>query len=65
MQAGGRKRAQLAGLFLLGCVLFNYPLLAIFNVPATVLGVPVIYAYLFFAWALLIALVARVVARVG
>jgi len=65
MKPGGRKRAQLAGLFLLGCVLFNYPLLAIFNIPATVLGVPVIYAYLFCAWALLIALVARVVARVG
>ena len=65
MQAAGRKRAQLAGLFLLGCLLFNYPLLAIFNVPGTVLGVPVIYAYLFFAWALLIALVARVVRRIG
>ena len=65
MQGGGRKRAQLAGLFLLGCLMFNYPLLAVFDMPATILGVPVIYAYLFLAWALLIALVARVVGRVG
>ena len=45
---------RLVALFMLGCVLFNYPLLAIFNLPATVLGTPVLYAYIFIAWALLI-----------
>ena len=60
MSASSRKGERLAGLFLLGCLLFNYPLLALFNVPARVLGVPVLYAYLFAAWALLIALVAAV-----
>jgi hypothetical protein len=40
--------------------LFNYPLLALFNVRATAFGIPLLYAYLFFAWALLIALVAAV-----
>jgi hypothetical protein len=50
-------------LFLLGCLLFNYPLLDIFDVRATVLGVPLLYAYLFAAWASLIALVAYVVER--
>jgi hypothetical protein len=58
-----RVGQRLAALFLLGCLLFNYPLLAIFNVRATVLGIPLLYAYLFCAWALLIALVAAVVAK--
>ena len=63
MKKAGRRGERLAGLFLLGCLLFNFPLLGLFNVKATVLGVPVAYAYLFGAWALLIALVALVVER--
>ena len=38
--------------------LFNYPVLSLFNVPAIVFGVPVLYAYIFVAWALMIALMA-------
>jgi hypothetical protein len=52
---------RLVALCMLGCVLFNYPILAIFNVPAAVLGIPVLYAYIFAAWALLIALMALAV----
>jgi hypothetical protein len=63
MLKSGRKGQRLAGVFLLGCLLFNYPMLALFNVRATFLGVPVLYAYLFAAWALLIALVAFIVER--
>jgi hypothetical protein len=59
----GRKGERLVGLFLLGCLLFNFPLLALFNVRGTVFGVPVVYAYLFGAWALLIALVAAIMER--
>jgi hypothetical protein len=60
----GRRAERLAGVFLLGCLLFNFPLLALFNVQgATVLGVPVAYAYLFGAWALVIALVAAIMER--
>jgi len=55
-----RKGPRLLALFLLGCLLFNYPLLALFNVRGTVFGIPLLYAYLFCAWALLIALVAVV-----
>jgi hypothetical protein len=51
------------GLFLLGCLLFNYPMLALFNVRATVFGVPLLYAYLFAAWAALIVLVAFIMER--
>jgi hypothetical protein len=58
-----RRGQQLIGVFLLGFLLFNYPLLALFNVSATVLGVPLLYAYLFAAWGLLIALVAAIMER--
>ena len=54
---------RLAALCLLGCVLFNYPLLAVFNVPATVFGVPLLYAYFFVAWGALIALMRLVIGR--
>ena len=63
MPKSSRKGQRLVGLFLLGCLLFNYPLLALFNVRATLLGVPLLYAYLFAAWALLIGLVAYVMER--
>ena len=63
MSKPSRKGQRLAGLFLLGCLLFNYPLLALFNVRATLYGVPLLYAYLFAAWALLIALVAIIMER--
>jgi hypothetical protein len=58
-----RKGERLVGLFLLGCLLFNFPLLALFNVQAKVFGIPLLYAYLFAAWGLLIALVAAIMER--
>jgi hypothetical protein len=54
---------RLAALCLLGILLFNYPLLAVFNVQGTLLGVPVLYAYFFLAWAALIALMALFIER--
>lgn len=54
---------RLAAIFLLGCLLFNYPLLALFNKTATVSGIPVLYAYIFLAWLGFIVLVAFVVER--
>ena len=59
-------RAQrLVALCLFGVLLFHYPLLAVFNVDATVLGIPVLYAYFFVAWGTLIALMAFAVERRG
>lgn len=46
---------RIVALFLLACLLFNYPLVALFNVGAKVAGVPVLYAYLLGAWAFIIA----------
>ena len=58
MQEHERKGQRLIALFILGCLLFNYPVLSLFNVSADALGVPVLYAYICAAWALLIALMA-------
>jgi hypothetical protein len=52
------KGQRLAALCMLGALLFNFPVLALFNLPAAVFGIPVLYAYLFIAWALLIGLMA-------
>ncbi|HEX6318547.1 MAG TPA: hypothetical protein VFZ84_06705 [Burkholderiales bacterium] len=57
------KAQRFVALCMLGLVAFNYPILALFNVPGTLLGVPVLYAYLFIAWAVLIALMALVANR--
>ncbi len=57
------KGQRLVALFLLGNALFNYPLLALFNRPATVGGVPLLYLYVFGAWAVLIALLAFAVEK--
>jgi hypothetical protein len=54
---------RLVALFVLGCLLFSYPLLSLFNVGGTVAGIPVLYAYLFSGWILLIALMILVIER--
>ena len=48
----------------LGIVAFNAPLMAIFSVDTRVLGVPLLYLYLFLAWGALIAFF-RLAARPG
>jgi hypothetical protein len=63
MAAPSRKGPRLAAIFMLGVLLFNYPLLAVFARPERVFGIPLVYAYLFGAWALLIALVAVIMER--
>jgi hypothetical protein len=61
MVSGSVRAARLACLFLLAVLLFNYPLLGVFNVPGTVLGIPVLYAYFFAAWSAVIGLAALAV----
>lgn len=41
----------------LALVLFNYPMIAVFDKQVLIAGVPLLWAYLFVAWALVIALV--------
>ena len=52
------KGQRFVALCLLGTLLFNYPILALFNVSGMVFGVPVLYVYMFIAWAALIAVMA-------
>jgi hypothetical protein len=57
------KGQRLASLFLLGFLLLNYPLVSLFAGTAQVFGVPLLYVYIFVAWALVIALMALVIER--
>ncbi|MEZ4705968.1 MAG: hypothetical protein R3A44_02105 [Caldilineaceae bacterium] len=52
---------RLAALFLLGCLLFNYPILSLFSRGERLWGVPALYVYIFIAWAALIGLMALVI----
>lgn len=54
------KGQRFVALCMFGLLLFNYPILALFNVSGTFFGVPVLYAYIFIAWAVLIALMASI-----
>ena len=54
---------RLVAIVLLGCVLFNYPVLSLFSKPGALFGIPLLYLYLFAVWALLIGLSAWVIER--
>jgi hypothetical protein len=54
------RNERLVALFLLGLLLFNYPLLAMFNTPRLVAGVPLLYVYLFLGWLGVIAVAGAV-----
>jgi TRAP-type C4-dicarboxylate transport system permease small subunit len=57
------RNERLVALFLLGMLLFNYPVLSLFNAPTLVLGIPLLYLYLFLAWAGVILVAALVIHR--
>ena len=58
MSRPGITSERLISLFLLGLLLLNPPLLSIFDVPETAIGIPILYIYLFAAWAALVLLMA-------
>ncbi len=59
----GLLQQRLTGLFALALVLFNFPLLALWDRDATVLGLPLFPLALFIVWALLIAALAWLMER--
>jgi hypothetical protein len=59
----GQRAARLVALCMLGWLLFNYPVLALFNRPGAIFGIPLLYAWIFGAWIVLIALMAWAVER--
>ncbi len=58
MTRDSKKNKRLVALFLLGCALLNYPILSLVNLETLVLGLPLLYVYIFGVWSLLIALTA-------
>mgnify|MGYP001767569287 CR=1 FL=1 len=56
----GLTRERLLALFVFGALLFTPPWLGVFSKPVLVLGIPLLYVYLFVAWALIIALAASI-----
>jgi len=51
------KGKRLVGLFLLGCLLFNFPILSLFNHKVIVFGIPLLYLYMFSIWFILIVFI--------
>lgn len=52
------KTDRLTGVFLVGAVLLNFPLVSIFNATWTVFSIPVLYFYIFVVWAVIILFLA-------
>lgn len=57
------KGQRLVALFLLGSILFNYPLLSLFSHEGAIWGIPILYFYIFTAWAALIGIMAIIIER--
>jgi hypothetical protein len=51
------KNRRLTSLFLFVVVLYNYPILSLFNIPKNIMGIPLLYLYLFSVWILSIIIV--------
>ncbi len=58
MTRESKLNKRLVALFLLGCVLFNYPILSLFNYEIPIFGLPLLLVYIFGIWCLLIGLTA-------
>jgi hypothetical protein len=63
MTRSGRTGQRLVAVFAAGVILLDFPILSLFARPVDVGGVPLLYAYAFGAWTLLIALMAFAVGR--
>ncbi len=61
----GLAGQRLVAVFAAGLLLFNFPLLSLFDRPGSVFGVPLLHLWLFAAWGGLIALVAWIAERGG
>lgn len=54
MERKRRQSTKLVGVFFLALVLFNYPIMSLFNTGLSVMGVPLFYICLFMGWTLII-----------
>jgi len=63
MTEDSRTQERTAGLFLLGLLALNYPLVSLFSTALMPFGVPLLYLYLLTCWLLLIIGIARAVGK--
>ena len=58
MSRSGRRNERMAFLFVAGLLVFNPPLLLMFDTSDSFFGLPILFVYLFLSWAILIVLAA-------
>jgi hypothetical protein len=49
--------------FVVGLLVFNYPLMSLASSDTTLFGIPVLYLYLFGSWALIVGTMALIIER--
>jgi len=57
MNSRNIKAMKLVGIFFLGGIFFNYPILSLFNSDTFVMGLPLFYVCLFTGWAVIVILI--------
>lgn len=55
------KGQRLVAIFLIGCLLLNYPLLSLFSTNNILWGIPILYIYAFVSWLAIIILMIIVI----
>ncbi len=58
MTGDKEKARRLTALFLLGGILFSYPVISLFNQRVLFFGIPLLYLYVFVTWIVLILSIA-------
>lgn len=58
-----RRGQRLAVVFVVGLLVFNYPLMSLASTDTTLFGIPVLYLYLFGSWALIVGTMAFIIER--
>jgi uncharacterized membrane protein len=59
------KEQKLIFISILFLILFNFPMLSIFNVEGSVNGIPTMYMYVFLVWTLFIVIIFSVLRKEG
>jgi hypothetical protein len=57
------KTNRLISLFIVGCLLLNFPILSLFNIKGFLMGIPLLYLYIFTAWALLVVFIGLIMRK--
>jgi len=59
------RSSKLIGIFLLFFALLNFPIIGFFNKKDMIVGIPLLYFYLFFVWLVFIILMFLIVRKKG